>query len=166
MEVVIRATVVFWLLWALLRAAGKRELAEMTPFELILLMVFGDLIQQGVTEEDMSIVGAALAVTTMMLWALAFSYGSYRVPFLRRRLEASPSILVRHGVVDRAALAVQRLRLDDLLDEARLAGIADLADLEYAVLEADGKMSFLRRPPDTGGDADTRHDSSASGADG
>jgi uncharacterized membrane protein YcaP (DUF421 family) len=157
-EVVIRATVVFWLLWALLRAAGKRELAEMTPFELILLMVFGDLIQQGVTEEDMSITGAALAVTTMMLWALAFSYGSYRVPFLRRRLEASPSIVVRHGVVDRAALAIQRLHLDDLLDEARLAGIADIAEVEYAVLEADGKMSFLRRRSEPGGAADTRHD--------
>lgn len=160
MEVVIRATIVFWLLWALLRAAGKRELAEMTPFELILLMVFGDLIQQGVTEEDMSITGAALAVTTMMLWTLAFSYGSYRVPFLRRRLEASPSIIVRHGVVDREALAVQRLHVDDLLDEARLAGIADIAEVEFAVLESDGKMSFLRRRPESGAAADTRHDGS------
>lgn len=145
MEIVIRASIVFWFLWALLRAAGKRELAEMTPFELILLMVIGDLIQQGVTEEDMSVTGAVLAVSTMMLWALAFSYASFRWPAARGRLESSPSVVVRHGVIDERALRLQRMTLADLLDEARLAGVRDVADVDYALVESDGKMSFLTR---------------------
>lgn len=144
MEIVIRATVVFWFLWAVLRAAGKRELAEMTPFELILLMVIGDLIQQGVTEEDMSITGALLAVSTMLLWALAFSFAAFRFPRIRPHLESTPTVVVRHGVVDERALRVQRMTIDDVYDEARLAGIRRLGEIEFAILEADGKMSFLR----------------------
>lgn len=156
MEIVIRATIVFWLLWALLRASGKRELAEITPFELIVLMVIGDLVQQGVTEEDMSVTGAALAVTTITLWAVTFSYTSFRAPFVRRRLESSPTIVVRRGEVDAAALALQRMTLADLLDEARVAGYSTLHDIEYAVLESDGKMSFLRRDDTDGGASDDR----------
>lgn len=145
MEIVIRASVLFWFLWALLRVAGKRELAELTPFELVVLMVMGDLIQQGVTEEDMSVVGAGLAISTMLLWALAMSYGGFRIGWLRKRLESSPSILVRDGTIDTHMLHLQRMSVDDLLDEARQAGISSLRTVDYAVLEADGKVSFLKR---------------------
>lgn len=144
MDVVIRASVIFWVLWILLRATGKRELAEMTPFELILLMVSGDLIQQGVNGEDQSATGAALAVSTMMLWAVALSYASFRSRYLRRGLEARATVLARDGVVDHRALAVQRMTFDELLVEARLAGIGDLRDVAIAVLESDGRMSFVR----------------------
>jgi uncharacterized membrane protein YcaP (DUF421 family) len=145
METVIRASVVFWLLWMLLRAAGKRELAELTPFELIVLMVMGDLIQQGVTEEDMSVTGAALAVCTMMLWALFLSYASFRSKRLRAALQSSPVVLIRSGSVDTEMLAVQRITLDELLDELRLVGVRRVADVDLGVLESDGKMSFLQR---------------------
>lgn len=158
MDVVIRATVIFWVLWFLLRATGKRELAEMTPFELILLMVSGDLIQQGVNGEDQSAVGAALAVATMMLWAVLFSYAAYRSRRLRRGLESHATVLVRYGVVDQRALSVQRMTYDELLDEARLAGVADLREVAFAVLECDGRMSFVRGTADRGGgDPAPRH---------
>lgn len=148
MEIVVRASVVFWLLWVLLRAAGKRELAELTPFELIVLMVMGDLIQQGVTEEDMSVTGAALAVCTMMLWALGLSYATFRSHRLRSALRSAPVVLIRDGAVDHEMLAVERIALDELLDELRLAGIRRVADVDLGVLESDGKMSFLQRYPE------------------
>jgi len=144
MEIVIRASVIFWVLWVLLRATGKRELAEMTPFELIVLMVIGDLIQQGVTEEDMSITGASLAISTIVLWALLLSYVSFRSRRLRTILESRPAIIVSHGTVDHEMLNIERLTLDDLMDAARNAGIGSIEDIEWAVLEADGKFSFLR----------------------
>ena len=143
MEIVIRASIVFWLLWILLRASGKRELAEMTPFELIVLMVIGDLIQQGVTQEDMSVTGAVLAASTIVLWALGLSYLAFRVPALRPTLESRPAILVDHGEVDLEMLKLERLTLDELYDEARCAGIARIADIRWAILEADGKISFV-----------------------
>lgn len=78
MEIVIRATVVFFFLWLLVRALGKRELAEMSAFELVLLVVMGDIVQQGITEADMSATGAVLAAGTLALWILQFSYLSFR----------------------------------------------------------------------------------------
>ena len=149
MEIVIRASAVFWILWIMLRAAGKRELAEMTPFELIVLVVVGDLIQQGVTEEDMSVVGAALAVVTILLWALALSYTSFKSPRLRGVLESRPTVVVADGQVDHAMLSVERLTIDDLLDAARNAGIERIADVRWAILEADGKISFIPAKPHT-----------------
>jgi uncharacterized membrane protein YcaP (DUF421 family) len=144
MEIVVRASVIFWLLWFLLRASGKRELAEITPFELIVLMVMGDLIQQGVTQEDMSVTGAALSVTTIMLWTLLLSYLNFRSRSLSRILDSRPAVLVTHGEIDTEMLRIHRLSLDDLLEEARNAGITRIADIEYAVLDASGKISFLR----------------------
>jgi len=157
MEIVVRATIIFWFLWLLLRVAGKRELAEMTPFEFIILMVMGDLIQQAVTEEDMSLTGGGLAVSTILLWTLLFSYLSYRSRRAASYLESGPVLLVTEGQVDHDMLHIQRLGLDDLLDEARNAGIGDLAAVRYAVLEADGKISFVRtedgRPPPPAADS-------------
>ena len=145
MDIVIRATIVFWLLWFLLRAAGKRELAEMTPFELILLMVMGDLIQQGVTQEDMSVTGAAMSVSTMMLWALALSYIAFRSRRAAGVLESRPAIVIRDGEIDREMLRIQRLTIDEVLDGARNDGIASIDDVRWAIIESDGKLSFILR---------------------
>ncbi len=144
MELIVRASVIYWLLWFLLRVAGKRELAEMTPFELIVLMVMGDLIQQGVTQEDMSLTGAALGVTTIMVWTLILSYLNFRSRTLSEILDSGPAILASHGTLDIEMLTINRLSVDDLLDEARNNGIHRVGDIEYAILEADGKISFLR----------------------
>jgi len=144
MEIVLRSTAAFWLLWLLLRASGKRELAEMTPFELIVLMVVGDLVQQGVTQEDMSVTGAGLAITTFVLWALAISYSTFKSRFLRPVFESRPAILVDHGRVDHEMLRIERLSVHDLDDAARNAGIEDLERVRWAILEEDGKISFIR----------------------
>ena len=145
MEIVVRASIIFWLLWIVLRAAGKRELAELTPFELIVLVVMGDLIQQGVTEEDMSITGAALSVATIGLWVLLLSYLSFKSRSVARYLDSQPAVLVKDGEVNSEMLRIQRLSIDDLLDEARIQGIERISSVKYAVLEADGKISFVRR---------------------
>lgn len=145
MDVVIRATVVFWLLWLVLRASGKRELAQLTPFELIVLMVLGDITQQAVTEEDQSLTGAALAVSTMVLWAVAISYLAFRSRRLGALFESAPTVLIRKGVIDGRALRLQRMTHDELFSEARLAGIGDIADVDLAVLESDGRVAFVQR---------------------
>jgi uncharacterized membrane protein YcaP (DUF421 family) len=84
LEIVIRAAIVFFFLWALTRAMRKRELVEMSAFELVLLVVIGDLVQQGVTQEDMSVTGAMLAVGTIALLTLLFSFVTERGPHPQR----------------------------------------------------------------------------------
>jgi uncharacterized membrane protein YcaP (DUF421 family) len=145
MEIIVRATVIYFFLWAIARGTGKRELSQMTAFELILLVTMGDLIQQGVTQEDMSIVGATLAVGTMAAWILLFSAASYRFKRARPVLEGVPLVVVRDGQPVQEALKLERFTLDELNEEARDQGIADLSDIELAVLEPDGSVSFLKK---------------------
>lgn len=150
MEIILRATAIYFFLWAVTRGVGKRELSEMSAFELILLITMGDLIQQAATQEDMSLTGAALAVGTLTLWILLFAYLSWRAHGARGLLEGVPVIVVHRGRPLDEVLAIERLTLAEVCEEARNQGIADLADVEVGVLEPDGRFSFLRS---TGDDA-------------
>lgn len=143
MEIVLRAAAVYVLLWLLLRAMGKRELAEVTAFELVILVVLGDIIQQAVTQEDMSVTGAVLAVSTMGLLAVGSSVVGERWPRARRVLEGRPSLVVRHGVVDDEVLRLQRIPRAELEEAARKRGISDLRTVTWGIVETDGTFSFV-----------------------
>jgi uncharacterized membrane protein YcaP (DUF421 family) len=145
MEVVVRASVIFFFLWLVTRTIGKRELSEMTPFEIILLVVVGDLIQQGVTQEDTSLVGAMLAVSTVAFWILVFSWLDFRSTRAKAVIDGLPVVVVRDGQLLEEVLRCERVPLDELLAEARGQGIANLRDVQLAVLEPDGNFSFITR---------------------
>lgn len=146
MEIVIRATVVYFFVYLLLRAMGKRELGEMSAFELVLLVMIGDLVQQAVTQEDMSVTGAVLAVGTIAFWVVLSSYLAFRSSRADQMLESPPVVVVKDGAVQREALRTERVSESDLMESARKHGIADLREVALGVLESDGKFSFLRLP--------------------
>lgn len=144
MEIVIRATVIFFFLWALTRALGKRELAEMSAFELVLLVVVGDLIQQGVTQEDYSLTGAMLAAGTIGMWVLVFSYLAFRAKRLQPVLEGLPVVVIRDGRPIEEAMNIERVDLEEVKEAARNQGITDLSEVRCGVLEPDGRFSFIK----------------------
>ena len=144
MGIVLRSVVIYAFLWIVLRGLGKRELSQLTAFDLVVLVVMGDLIQQGLTLEDMSVTGAMLAVTPMALLTVASAAISVRWPRAGRVLEGAPVVIVKDGKVVKEALHNERLDLADLFEAARTEGISDLRDVEWCVLEADGHFSFLR----------------------
>lgn len=143
MDIVLRATAMFVLLYALIRLLGKRELGQMTPFELVLLVVMGDLIQQGVTHNDFSLTGGLLAIGTFAFWALALSWATYLFPKLKNALDGEPRVIVKHGKIIEDNLRRDRLTRDEILSEMRLAGIGQLASVQWAILEPQGKISFI-----------------------
>jgi len=143
MELVIRATVIFFFLWLLTRGMGKRELSQLTAFELLLLVTVGDLIQQGVTQEDTSVIGAMLAVGTIAFWALLFSFLTFRFKRTRSVFEGLPVVIISDGKVLDDFVRVERMTRDEVEEEARNQGIDDLAKVRVGVLEPDGKVSFL-----------------------
>ncbi|HYI61690.1 MAG TPA: YetF domain-containing protein [Acidimicrobiales bacterium] len=149
MEIVLRSVVVFVLLWVLLRAMGKRELAEVTAFELVILVILGDIVQQGVTQEDMSVTGAALAVSTMGLLAVGTSVVGRRYRAVRPLLEGRPSIVVHDGRILDDVLRRQRIPRAELDEAARKRGLPDLADVAWGIVETDGTFSFVERSADT-----------------
>jgi uncharacterized membrane protein YcaP (DUF421 family) len=157
MDIVLRATVIFLALYVLMRLMGKRELGQMTPFELIVLVVIGDLIQQAVTQNDFSLTGAIIAVSTIAFWALVFSWLSYLSPRAERLLEGEPRVIVRDGELIEGNLRRNRLTRSEIESEMRLAGIAHMRDVAWAILEARGKISFIQRSETDGGDEPPPH---------
>jgi uncharacterized membrane protein YcaP (DUF421 family) len=145
MDVVLRAAFFFVFLFVLLRVIGRRELSTFEPFDLILLVVTGDLIQQGITQSDYSVTGGLLAVGTMGLLTVAFSYAGYRLPWLRPVLDAGPLIVVQNGKVIEKNLRKERMNVDEILAEARQQQIASLEDVEWGVLEGNGRISFIKK---------------------
>ena len=152
MEIVFRSTAIFFFLWFLTRVMGRRQLSEMTAFELVLIVTFGDLVQQAVTQEDMSVTGAVLAVGTMGLWITLFSAISFKWTRTRAAIDGVPVVVVRDGRPVPEALRLERLPLDELHESARKSGIEDLATVRVGVLEPDGKFSFIPYDGADGGD--------------
>ena len=148
MDIVLRATMMFAIVFLLLRVMGKRELGQMAPFEFVLLVVVGDLIQQGITHNDFSLTGATLAVCTFAFWALVLNAVTYWSPRAERLLEGEPEVIVRHGELLPHAMARNRLTKMEIESEMRLAGIARLSEVAWAVLENNGKISFIERKAD------------------
>lgn len=148
MELVIRATVIFWFLWLVVRGTGKRSLAQLTPLDLLLIVVIGDFVQQGVTQEDMSITGAMVAVSVFVVWTLAADALSRRSHRGSRLLNGEPVIVMKDGEPLTDQLSRERINLDDLTEAARFEGIGDLAEIRFAVLETDGRFSFITRQTD------------------
>lgn len=143
MEIVWRAVAIYFFLWFITRVIGKRELGQMSAFELVLLVTMGDLIQQGVTQEDFSVTGAMLAVGTFALLIVFFSYVSWRFRGTRRALEGMPVVVVKDGRMLEKAMRYERLSDTELMEGLREQGIDDVSKVSVGVLEPDGKLSFF-----------------------
>jgi uncharacterized membrane protein YcaP (DUF421 family) len=145
MDIVVRAVFAFLFVVIVTRVIGRRELSSLEPFDLILLIVLGDLIQQGVTQSDYSFTGLVLAGGTFTLLTVAVSYLVFRFRRVRPLFESEPLILVEDGKVIERNLRRERLTPDEVAAEARLQQIPSLADVRWAVLETSGKISFIPR---------------------
>lgn len=155
MEIVIRAAVMFVFLWAVTRAVGRSTLGELSTFELLLYVTMGDLVQQVVTQQDYSITSGVLAIAVFALLTVVLNWTQWRFPGTRSMINGKPLVIVRDGEILPTPVRQQRLSTTDLLATARQQGIRSIADVELAVLEADGKVSFFTRTdhegaPETG----------------
>jgi uncharacterized membrane protein YcaP (DUF421 family) len=145
MDLVLRAAVGFLFVLLLTRVVGRRELSSFEPFDLILLVMIGDLVQQGITQNDFSVTGLMLVTSTIALMTVAVSYVSFRFPRLRPVLDGEPVIVVQDGETIDRNLRRNRITRQELAAAARLEGIARIADVRWAVLETSGEISFIEK---------------------
>ena len=143
MDLVIRAAVAFLFVYFLTRVIGRRELSTMQPFDLIMLVMIGDLVQQGVTQNDFSVTGALLVGGTITLLTVAVSYTSFRFPRLRPVLDGEPVIVVEDGKPIDRNLRRNRITLEELAAAARQNGVDSIDGVRWAVLETNGRISFI-----------------------
>jgi uncharacterized membrane protein YcaP (DUF421 family) len=149
MEIVLRAAVTFIILRLLTRAVGRSTLGELSSFELLLFITMGDLVQQGITQEDHSVTGGVMAVGTMALLTVLLGWSNVRWPKLGRFVHGSPVVILHDGRPDTKALRAERMGLDDLMSAARGQGYRNFSDIDLAVLEPNGKISFFAKDHST-----------------
>lgn len=143
MDIIVRASVVFVVLWLAIRVSGKREVAQLSAFDMIMVVTLGDLVAQGVVQEDYSLTAATLAVSTFCVLSLALAWTHYRFPRSRPLLAGRARVVVRDGEPMLEVLSSERVTIGDLHEAAREKGIRSLRDIELCVLEVDGGFSFF-----------------------
>jgi uncharacterized membrane protein YcaP (DUF421 family) len=145
MDLVLRAVFVFFFLLVLTRVIGKRELSSLQPFDLILLIILGDAVQQGLTQDDYSLTGVLLVVGTIAVLQVCVSWLTYRYPRMRPIVEGEPIIVLQDGEPIERNLKRERLTVEEIADEARKQSIAHLSEVRFAVLETSGQISFIKK---------------------
>ena len=143
MDIVIRAAFIFAFILFLTRVVGRRELSTLEPFDLILLVVIGDLVQQAVTQSDYSVTGAVLAVSTFAVLTVFVSFLGYKVTWLRPVLEGDPIIVVQDGKPIERNLKRNRITMDEVATAARRQNIGSIDEVKWAVLETSGEITII-----------------------
>lgn len=146
MDAVLRALAMYLVLTILIRLTGKRSLAQVTTFDLVLLLVVGEATQQALLGEDFSLTQAALVIATLVTMERASDYLSWRFPRFRRWSDGQPAVLVSDGIPVPTALQHYHLSVDDVVTAAREQhGLSDLSDVSWAVLEVSGGITVIPR---------------------
>jgi uncharacterized membrane protein YcaP (DUF421 family) len=146
MDLAIRAVVIYFFIYLLTRIVGRRELSSLGPFDLILLVVIGDSVQQGMTQDDYSVTGAFIVISVIAVLQVSLSYLSYRFRTLRRVLEGEPIVIIQDGKPIERNLRRERLAIDDVMEEARSsAQIASMDQIHFAIIENNGTISFIEK---------------------
>lgn len=145
MDVILRAAFAFFFIFLLTRIVGRRELNSLEPYDLILLVVLGDLVQQGVTQSDYSVTGMVLAVGTIVLLVVAVSFVSFRFPRTRPVLDGEPIVVIQDGKILDSNLRRERLTRTELAEEGRMQQISSLEEVSWAILERSGQISFIQK---------------------
>lgn len=145
MDLVIRAVVVFFFIFLVTRIVGRRQLSQLEPFDLILLVVLGDLVQQGITQSDESVTGALIVISTIAILSVLVSWAAYRFRWVRLLTEGEPIVLVHNGEPIARNMRRERITLADIREQARQSQVTSVADLQWAILENDGHISCIPR---------------------
>ena len=145
MDIVLRAFLMYCFVLLLTRIVGRRELSTLQPFDLVLLVVIGDLVQQGVTQSDYSFTGLMIAVGTIAVLQASVSWVGFRSKKAGLVLEGEPIVVVQDGTLLDKNIRRERMTSAEVLEAAREQGIARLEDIQWAILETSGKLSFVKR---------------------
>ena len=143
----IRAALIYVFLLLVLRVAGKRQVGQLSPFDLVLLLVLSNAVQNSMNGGDNSVTAGMILVLTLFCLNSLVGYLSHRSKKLELIVEGKPQILVHNGVVDEEILARARISRHELMSAVRQVGIAELAEVRVAILENNGRINVIGRNP-------------------
>ena len=143
METVLRVAFVYVLVWACFRVLGKRELTQMSPFELVTLLFIPQLFSRALTRQDYSMTNAVIGATTLFTLVFVTSAASYRSKRFAHIMQARPRVLVQHGVLVEESLNRERIAPEDIFSAMHKVRLEWLDEVEWAILESDGKIALI-----------------------
>ena len=147
-EKMVRPLLVYLVLLIIFRVASKREMAQATLFDFLIILMISNVVQNAMIGDDNSVLGAAAGAITLVLLSAVFNRMTARNRRLRRLLEGQPVLLVQYGDVDETMMRKYAISRNDLLSAIRKQGLARLSDVAFAVLELDGSISVIKTDDD------------------
>ncbi|HEY0213001.1 MAG TPA: YetF domain-containing protein [Paenirhodobacter sp.] len=139
---VLRGVIMYALVTGLMRVSGKRAMGQFTPFDMILLILIGNAVQNGINGGDNSLTGAMIMATTLVALNWMVAWGSARSRRVRWIFEGKPTLLAENGQIDHRTLRRQLVSVDDFLNAMRIAGCNDIARVKRATLEPNGHITI------------------------
>lgn len=144
-EFLARAAIVYLFLIVLLRLSGKRQVGQLAPFDLVLLLVLSNAVQNSMNGGDNSVIGGLISAVTLVTLNWAIGYATYRNKRIEQFIEGKPQIIIHDGHVYRDIMERERLTQHELEAALRAAGCASVTDVHFAVLENNGQISVRRK---------------------
>lgn len=144
MESVLRGVAIYFLLLVVMRLSGRRTFSQMTPFDLVLILIIAETTQQALSSDDYSITNSGLLIVTLCSVDILLSYLKRLSPAIGKWLDGTPTLLVANGDPQERALKKTRVEVEDILESARESqGLEKLSEIKFAVLEIDGGISII-----------------------
>ncbi|QOX65607.1 DUF421 domain-containing protein [Anoxybacterium hadale] len=144
--ILIRTVILYFVVLFVIRVMGKAELSKMDPFEMVLLFMIAELAAIPIESLDIPLINGAAAILTLLFLEVLISFLSIKSTKINALLNGKPSILIDHGNLNLKELKSQRITIDDLMEQLRLKNYPSIADVDYAVLEANGDLSVIPKP--------------------
>ena len=144
----VRTIVLYFIIMVGIRAMGKRQIGELEPIELVLMLLISDLAAVPMQDFGIPLLNGALPIATLLSLSMLLSFFSMKSIRFRRLVCGNPTTLIKDGVIQQDALRRNRFTLDELLEELRAQSVTDLTTVKYAVLETNGQLSVLLYPDD------------------
>ena len=145
LTILFRTVLVYVLLIATMRLMGKRQLGEIEVSELVTTLLVSEIASLPIVDKNIPLLFAVIPLVTVLALEVTLSMILVKFPRLKGIASARPSVLIRHGMLDQKEMRRIRISLDELISEVRQAGVSSIADVDYAILEQNGKISILTR---------------------
>jgi uncharacterized membrane protein YcaP (DUF421 family) len=147
METVVRVVVIYVALVAGLRAIGKREFSQLSPLELVTLLIIPEMVTQALVREDRSLTNAIVGVMTLLVVVYLSSLLQYHVKPAERAINSEPTVLVRHGKFITEHMNIERIPPEEVFMSMHQSGLTKLEEVQWAILETDGKITIVPKQP-------------------
>ena len=152
LSIFLRTVTIYCILTLTMRSMGKRQLGELDVGELVITILLSEIASLPITNPEKSLLHAIIPIATLAALEILTSFLILKFPLIKKILASKPSVIIAHGKLDKKAMRRVRISIEDLISQIRQSGIFDLDEVDYAILEENGKMSIIpkakNRQPD------------------